>query len=387
MMQERGVPPSLSSFDRAPKQEASTPLKKVMATPHTTPSQSMTTPSSKMHRRGLGNIGNTCYLNSAIQALRHARPFAEYFCTDAWLAHRHAGRKGHALAAETATLLRALNSESGDVRMVIPSRFVREFITFAQDINDDIRFGAQADAAEAVQILLDGLHTQQAREVNMTVRGEATTPEMTEYVKSLESWASFFRKEYSPIVESFYGQTQTRIICTACGNKTVRYEPWSVLKLPIPGADKVGAPAPVLKDCIAAAFESETLDDYTCDACKKRGSARIEHGLSRLPRNLILSLKRFTNTGAKVRARIAYDEADIDFEDFRAWPTLQLGRDAHYRLYATIEHLGSSRGGHYIMRGRDAEGWTVYDDGSLHPSPVGGAAGADTYVLFLERIA
>lgn len=345
----------------------------------------MTTPLNKMHRRGLGNIGNTCYLNSAIQALRFARPFSEYFCTDAWLAHRHADRKGHALVGETATLLRALNSDGGDVRMVIPSRFVREFVGFAHDINDEIRFGAQADAAEAIQILLDGLHTQQAREVSMTVRGDASTPETVEYVKSLESWAGFFRKEYSPIVETFYGQTQTRVTCTECGESNVRYEPWSVLKLPIPGADKVGAPAPELKDCIAAAFETETLDDYTCEKCKKKGAARIEHGLSRLPRHLIVSLKRFTNTGAKVRARIGYDEDDISFEDLRAWPTLQAGRDAHYRVCATIEHLGSSRGGHYIMRGRDAEGWTIYDDGNVHPSPVGGAAGPDTYVLFLER--
>lgn len=344
-------------------------------------------PSLALPRRGLANIGNTCYLNSAIQALRYSRPFAQYFGSDAWLAHRHPDRKGYALAGELAGMLGALNSADGPAgsRIVIPSKFVREFITFGHEFNEEIRYGAQADAAEAIQILLDGLHMQQAREVCMTVRGDPTTPDMVEYIKALESWATFFRKEYSPIVENFYGQTQTRIICTECGEKSVRYEPWGVLKAPIPGADKAGAPAPTLRDCIATAFSSETLDDYTCDKCKKKGSARIEHSISRLPQYLILSLKRFTNTGAKVRARIGYDPCDISFTDWRAWPSLQGEAQAHYRLYATVEHLGTCHGGHYIMRARDGADWMVYDDSMCAPSAIGGDAAPDTYMLFLER--
>jgi ubiquitin C-terminal hydrolase len=344
-------------------------------------------PAMSLPRRGLANVGNTCYLNSAIQALRYSRPFAEYFGTDAWLAHRHPDRKGYELASDTAATLASLNAPGdGGGRFVVPSKFSRSFIMFGHDLNEEIRFGAQADAAEAVQILLDGLHTQQAREVCMTLlRGDASTPELAEYVKGLESWASFFRKEYSPIVENFYGQTQTRISCTDCGEKSVRYEPWGILKLPIPGADKAGAPAPTLQQCIASAFAKETLDDYTCDKCKRRGGANIENSISRLPKNLILSLKRFTNTGAKVRATIAYDEDNISFSEWRTWPALQLEKNAHYRVYATVEHLGSSRGGHYIMRARDGVDWLVYDDGMHAPSAIGGKAAPDTYMLFLER--
>jgi ubiquitin C-terminal hydrolase len=127
-------------------------------------------------RRGLGNIGNTCYLNSAFQALRYSRPFAAYFGSDAWRTHSHPDRKGYELAEETSMVLRALADTSTTARMIVPSKFVREFVRFAGEINDEIRFGAQADAAEAIQILLDGLHTQQAREVSMKIRGEAKTP-------------------------------------------------------------------------------------------------------------------------------------------------------------------------------------------------------------------
>jgi ubiquitin C-terminal hydrolase len=47
--------------------------------------------------------------------------------------------------------------------------------------------------------------------------------------------------------------------------------------------------------------------------------------------------------------------------------------------------MGSTRFGHYVMRARDKGEWLIYDDGAVHPSPIGGGAGPDTYMLFLER--
>jgi ubiquitin C-terminal hydrolase len=338
-------------------------------------------------KHGLANIGNTCYLNSAFQSLRHSSKFAAYFGSNEWEKHKHADRKGAALAEETAKLVTLLNTEGTNT--IVPMNFVRAFVTYAHDVNDQIRMGAQADAAEAIQILLDGLHTQLCREVRMDITGRSTTPDQFEMVKALESWATFFRKEFSPIVDSFYGQTQTRVTCQGCKGKSTRYEPWSLMKVPIPGAEKAGAPAPTLQDCIRAGYASETLEEYSCDNCKKRGPALIEHAISRFPSQIILSLKRFTNAGAKVHARIPYNEDLVDLAEWRAWPSIHGSATSRYRVVSTIEHLGSSRGGHYCMRTRSPSDskWIVYDDGSLSVSRVGGEAGPDTYILFLEKCA
>jgi hypothetical protein len=263
--------------------------------------------------------------------------------------------------------------------VIIPRRFVQEFIKYARDFNDEFRFGAQGDSAEAIQILLDGLHTQHAREVKMDIHGTPSSPEQQEMIQSLESWSTFFSKEYSPFVDEFYGQTQTKYICE-CGSERTVFEPWSVLKVEIPGSDKAGSPAPTLHDCIASAFCTETLDGYACDKCQKRGTTRKEQKISRFPQTLILSLKRFTNAGAKVRARIVYDEACVDMSTWGSWST-----GHRYRVVSTIEHLGSSRGGHYIMRAKEEDGWFIYDDNNVVPCREGGAAGPDTYVLFLQK--
>jgi len=300
--------------------------------------------------------------------------------TDAWKKHLPEEAKWGGLVTATADLVTSLGAPGTD--LINPSGFVKEFITYARTVNEDIRFGRQADADEAIELLMDALHTSLGREVNMNLVGTPLTTDQKELIQSLTGWTTYFKKAYSPFVENFFGQTQTKIVCEQCKTCSTRYEPWSMLKLPIPGADKVGNPAPSLADCITAAFRTEHLDDYSCDKCAKKGSANIITTISRFPQHLILVLKRYTNAGSKVRARIAYDAESVPLAPWRTW---SLQGMPSYRVMSTLEHLGGSGGGHYVMRNRESDGWWLYNDGRVHKTD--GASGPDTYILFLEQIA
>lgn len=339
---------------------------------------------------GLVNLGNTCYLNSTVQCLTNTTLFKdEWFDKD----HIHPERKGAKLTEEFANLIEELNSTRN--KKVNPRMFVKHFIERAHEFNPDIRIGAPADADEAVHIILDSLHVQLARVVQMEISGADNvtllSQEQLEYVKSLQSWSTFFKLEYSPLINAFFGQTQIKLSCWFCSASSTRYEPWDLLKLEIPGANIVGGPAPSLAECLSSAFASETPDDYTCDMCKKKGTTQKDLSISRFPNTLIISLKRFTNSGAKIRARIAYDADCVDLKKWRTWS--QDRDECEYRVVSTIEHIGTSRGGHYFARCRDDDNslkdddnsWKAYDDDSVSPCLNGGSATPDTYVLFLEH--
>jgi ubiquitin C-terminal hydrolase len=307
---------------------------------------------------------------------------AEYFGSSDWEKHVHSDRPGEALAKETAAIIGMMNTTTSTV--IAPGSFVKTFVSFASELNDEIRPGRQACSAETIQILLDGLHMQLARKVTMNITGRGSTPERIEMLESLQSWSRFYKEEYSPIIDKMYGQILSRIQCS-CGRTSNSYEPFNVLKLEIPGAEVAGSTAPILEECINSFFTSEVMDDFTCEACNERGKSKKELSISRFPKYMTVMLKRYTKKGHKVQARIPYDERNIDFSKHRAWPTLQKEEVARYSLRATIEHAGSRHFGHYVSRVKKGDKWYLFDDASISECSAGGAAGPNTYVLFLER--
>ena len=340
-------------------------------------------------RVGLANIGNTCFLNVVLQALRHSPPINTIFLTDRDIVPREeSDRKG--ILSGFQTLLRdfwTVRAPPGARPSLVPRGFFHSLHTVLRETEDYwYRPGEQCDAAEALQYILDSLHGAMYRKVRMEVSGSAGSAEEESQVKALKSWAEFFSREYSPIVSNFNGQHQIKITCTNCGNVSERYEPWLMIKAPIPGANVVGGPAPTMKACLEAAYEPETIDDYACEKCKSKQKATKTEAISRLPPVVILSIKRFTNAGHKVRGLIPWDLDCLDFA-----PMLAFGRDpcsntaynSEYATYAVIEHHGSTFGGHYRMYARHGDGWNEYDDSSVYAVPPERVVTPDSYVMLL----
>lgn len=344
-------------------------------------------------RIGLANLGNTCFLNATLQALRLSPPIGEIFlgANDTSVVRRTDSKKRE-MASAFQTLMRDFWSTpvaEGSCPTLVARGFLHSMhIQLRENDEHWYRPGQQADAAEALQYIMDSLHDAMYKRVKMEIVGSVgiTGGEELSQVKAIQSWTDFFSKEYSPIVQNFNGQTQICIQCSACGYKSERYEPWLMIKAPIPGGNVPGSTAPVMTDCLTAAFEPEIIEDYQCDKCKERTKATMTNRISRLPPITILTLKRFTNTGQKICGKIAWDINHLDFSPWKAFrrdPFCDSHDPPIYETFAVIDHMGSSRGGHYIMHAKQNDEWIEYDDSGVRPAHPDRIVNEGSYIAFL----
>jgi len=334
---------------------------------------------------GLLNIGNTCFLNVVLQALRLTPAMGSIFLTSSEIVLRDDSKRRnlvHAFRIIMCDFWR-IQPAVGSKPVMAPRGFFQLLLqTMRESDSEWYRHGQQADAAEALQYIMDSLHDAMYRPVRMSIVGNPCNLEEVSQVKSIESWTTFFSKEYSPIVENFNGQTRICVQCTECKKSSERFEPWLMIKAPLPVAP---AKAPTMDECIRDAFASETLDDYFCETCKKKQKAIITNHISRLPPIVILVLKRFGNDGRKKRGCIPWDLNSIDFKDQLAFHRNPFGAEqtSEYETYAVIEHHGSTNGGHYIMFAKQDDVWNEYDDNEVRVSSPERVVSDDSYILFL----
>lgn len=328
---------------------------------------------------GLANLGNTCFLNSVLQAL--------VVCEPLHISCPTRTSKKVPLFQAFQDLMKELKQSNKTKEVVIPRDFLKTLLSVVRDCDDDwYQPRHQADAAECLHYILDAIHESVYRTVTITIQGHARTPEEESKLTSMKAWSAFFQKEYSPVVEEFYGQHQLRVTCETCGTVSERYEPWSMLKLPIPGGEIPGSRVPTLEDCLNAFYASERIEDYHCETCKEKRAATLQTRISKLPHILILVFKRFTNTGLKIRGAIQWNVDTMSFHPWSAFqkcPYTKSPIEATFQTFAVIEHMGSAHSGHYHMNRRDDSEWINYDDSSVQScnAPI---VTPDSYILFLS---
>ncbi|KAA6358237.1 MAG: putative ubiquitinyl hydrolase 1, partial [Streblomastix strix] len=117
---------------------------------------------------------------------------------------------------------------------------------------------AQQDSQEFVQALLDGLHEDLNR-----VKNKPYIEDVEEIYENLENdeikkedvsltvqqhprknfsqiaWVNHLKRNQSDILSLFHGQLRSIIDCPECHRRSVKYDPFSVLQLPLPGSENV----------------------------------------------------------------------------------------------------------------------------------------------------
>ncbi|XP_043650562.1 ubiquitin carboxyl-terminal hydrolase 36 [Drosophila teissieri] len=306
---------------------------------------------------GMINVGNTCYLNSTLQALLHIPALANWLVSEqAHLENCNVAESGGGciVCAMAKTLLATQSNQSA----------VRPFLIYSKlkQICKHMVVGRQEDAHEFLRFLVEAME----RAYLMRFRN----------YKELDQLV----KETTPLGQIFGGYLRSEVRCLSCNHVSITFQHFQDLLLDIRKADS-------LEDAFEGHFSRERLEDmgYKCEGCKKKVSATKQFSLERAPITLCIQLKRFSMIGNKLTKQISF-KPRIDLSKYAARSPAAQAQPLTYRLVSMVTHLGVSQHcGHYTAIGStDTGSYYNFDDSYVRPIAMQSVCNTNAYIMFYE---
>ena len=243
--------------------------------------------------KGLCNLGNTCYINSALQCLSHLIEFHPK--NDIFIKELTLHKVRSPLMKEWYDLLDAIWSTTSN-NPINPTPFLKEFINQASANNIDFHNFHQNDTEEFINIILDLLHKSIKKKLSISISGDIKTNMDRLGYKSINEWLKFFKNDNSYIIQKFYSQLLSITTCSHCDTSVTNHEPIMVLSLEIKDCNTI-------YDCLKSFTKHEILDSnnqWKCDKCNNLNNPEKKILLWNTSDVLIILLKRFTNSLKKI---------------------------------------------------------------------------------------
>lgn len=396
--------------------------------------------SCTMGLSGLNNLGNTCYMNSVLQAISSTDLLNYYLRKKIFKMKLKNGIKQIVLKK-----LRQNTNLKSDEEVEISKKKLKykfkhsmtyrlyQVIKIMWNINCELKPEkfkrvvdtllpqfkgySQHDGHEFLIYLIDRLHeeiksdiqikkiklnssTLKYIEAKMNLRNliESTTNETEKQIhktelkklynenyildvqyEGLKFFQNFIKDNHSIITDLFYGIFLSEIQCEYCSNKSVSFEPFNVLQLDMEqNTDN-------LEELLHNYFKEGSVD-YNCDECKKNGTAKKTLKIHILPEKLIIQLKRFIVRGCYSRK----NNFDIKFPlDNLILNEIIKDKVVNYELYSIINHIGDVGGGHYTNYSKNQinKDWYEFNDSSVSylTKPEEEIISSNAYILFYQK--
>ncbi|CAG9793919.1 unnamed protein product [Diatraea saccharalis] len=303
---------------------------------------------------GMQNVGNTCYLNSTLQALFHVPALANWLVTESTHAEKCNQQEACVICGMRATLIATQKSGGAPIK---PWQVYSKLRLICRHLTP----GRQEDAHEFLRYLVEAMEKcYLSRFVN--------SDKLDQY-----------SKETTPLNQILGGYLRSTVRCLACHHLSTTYQHFQDLLLDIRKHS-------TLDEALDSFFSRERLEDlgYKCEACNKKVSATKQFFVERAPMVLCIALKRFSLTGGKLSKHV----------QFRKKLTLQKyvynknnNQQLSYKLVSLVTHLGPSQNcGHYTAIGQAPNSnYYQFDDSCVRPLPLSAVLGTNAYIMFYEK--
>lgn len=308
---------------------------------------------------GLVNLGNTCFLNSCIQALSHTYEMTEILESPKILQYIKKENIESEILTEWNDLRSAMWKQNG---VVSPNKFVHNIHRIAHHKNKDIFTGwSQNDMPEFLLFMIECIHNSLARQVKIKISGKTANTIDELAVKCYEMLRESYSREYSEIMELFYGIYVSQISAIDGDQKihTMKPESYFILDLPVAGSH-----TPTIYDCFDLFVKPELLIDQNAwynESTKTYENVKKQILFWNFPQILIITLKRFSPDGRqKMDGLIQFPLENMDLSRYiKGYNASQYV----YDLYAVCNHIGNIYMGHYTAFVKAANGeWLHYND-------------------------
>jgi ubiquitin carboxyl-terminal hydrolase 4/11/15 len=245
---------------------------------------------------GLVNLGNTCFMNSAVQCLSNTVELNDYFISGVYRDELNPDNPlgmGGQVAEAFGGVIEALWSSSAHSSFSprnlkwTTSRFAPQFAGYGQH-----------DTQEFIAFLLDGLHEDLNRikkkpyieKPDWKPGGGAT--ELAELGK--ECWEGYKKRNDSVIVDLFQGQLQSTLVCPECHKVSLKLLPPLTCRNPSPWTRSCISPCPFPSLSTASSSCATSLEIRT-NLPSKFACSSAKTPPSKLSRTSSLSWSRSTH--------------------------------------------------------------------------------------------
>lgn len=309
---------------------------------------------------GLVNLGNTCFLNSCIQVLKHTYEFHDLLDK---VKYRNETVVDTTILTEWIELRDLMWKGTGTLS---PNKFVYHIQQIAKKKDRDIFTGwVQNDITEFLLFIIECIHNSISRKIALKINGtpQNNTDELA--ISCYRLLESIYTKDYSEIMDLFYGIYVTVISDMKNSHvHSMKPEHFFILDL------QIFSDTRICKD-IYECFDLFTTPEVMIGENawfneKTQKKENILRGVTfwSLPKILVITLKRFSPDGNhKLNHLIHFPLENLDLSKYVK------GYQSHtykYDLFGVCNHMGGVTGGHYTAYVKNATSqWIHYNDSSL----------------------